>query len=548
MNREHRYTVTAHRTIEEVFFYVAKSHDAIITFVLEGRTVLHSSFVLKYLLSKFPSKKFQIIGADKDLRRIAENLGIRCFGKNDNIEFEETFSKTHVLRHNFTFFEYFFYEIRRFFSRMLFLARKRREKTVFRGRGNFANSNAILLFVGLTLSISLLAFIFYFAVSKTYVTIRPDFVIKSVSQNFLFQETEGTSVLDTRPSISVRRMEKTATLEVPFNISAYDLASVRAAKGNVDVFNELPNEQVFRPNTRFVTSDGLVFRSSEWIKIPPMHTDASGAVVIGQTQTVLIADGYDTKGDMMGVRGNIPADTILEIPGLKFNRDKIYGKAKTEFQGGQNPTVHILTEEELAKFKAVFTDQLRTAAMDALKADLAKSNSESGRVFDILDIPENIHYTEPVIELANGAKVGDKISEVTLKGNVKVMTFTYDRTATLAALKNVLSEKLLFGTEKLHEVLSDSLKITAIISRNETPNFTMKGTTELSATISYNFEDPTNNLTKKLKNLIAGLSIEEARSILLNNNNIANVKITLSPFWLTHVSSSADNIEFIIEK
>ena len=129
-----------------------------------------------------------------------------------------------------------------------------------------------------------------------------------------------------------------------------------------------------------------------------------------------------------------------------------------------------------------------------------------------------------------------------------VTTYLYDRDAAFSILKNILSAKLLYGTEKLHEILSDSLKITNIVNRTTVPMFSMKGTTELSATISYNFEDSANALTKKLKNLIAGLSVNDATSVLLNNNSIAKAKIKLSPFWLIHVSSNPDNIEFIIEK
>jgi hypothetical protein len=76
----------------------------------------------------------------------------------------------------------------------------------------------------------------------------------------------------------------------------------------------------------------------------------------------------------------------------------------------------------------------------------------------------------------------------------------------------------------------------------------MKATTELDSTISYNFEDSTNNLTRKLKNLIANTSKKDATSILLNDTNIANVKIEFSPFWLSRVSNNPDNIEFIIQK
>ena len=53
--------------------------------------------------------------------------------------------------------------------------------------------------------------------------------------------------------------------------------------------------------------------------------------------------------------------------------------------------------------------------------------------------------------------------------------------------------------------------------------------------LKVNFEDKSNNLTKKLKNLITSTSKKEATSILLNDSNIANVKIKFSPFWLIRV-------------
>ncbi len=92
------------------------------------------------------------------------------------------------------------------------------------------------------------------------------------------------------------------------------------------------NEQVFRPNTRFVTEDGLVYRTQEWVKVPPTRTQ-SGEIVIGKARTILIADGYDTKGELIGIRGNVTEGIMLDIPGLKFNRDKIYAKVLKPFIG-----------------------------------------------------------------------------------------------------------------------------------------------------------------------------------------------------------------------
>lgn len=150
--------------------------------------------------------------------------------------------------------------------------------------------------------------------------------------------------------------------------------------------------------------------------------------------------------------------------------------------------------------------------------------------------------------MLNNIKIGDKIDEVTIRGTIKLQTFVYDKAVALTYLKNVLNETLLLGTEKLIAVDEKSIKITNVLTKNSTKSFYMKATTELNGTISYNFEDVSNNLTKKLKNLIANTTEKDATSILLNDPNISNVKISFSPFWLTRVSNNIDNIEFIINK
>jgi hypothetical protein len=336
-------------------------------------------------------------------------------------------------------------------------------------------------------------------------------------------------------------------MEYTFNVMTIDQISTKNAYGTVDIYNELRQEQVFRPATRFVTDDGIVFKTTEWIKVPPTKT-LSGTTTIGKITANLVADTYDLKNEIIGVRGNISEWTTLTIPGLKFNRDKIYAKTLTSFSGGIDPKIHILTDKEVASFKDILTEKLKNKALESLKNSIAKNNTENGENYAILPINDNIAYIMGDLLLSKGAKIGDRWDEVTIQGSVKINTFVYNRTATLFYLKTILNESLLFGTEKLIGVNDESLRITNIVSKTTVPSFSLKGTTELDATISYNFEDASNNLTKKLKNLIVGTSAKEATSLLLNDNNIASVKITFSPFWLTSVSNNPDNIEFIIQK
>lgn len=121
------------------------------------------------------------------------------------------------------------------------------------------------------MSLSLLTFIFYFAVSKTYVTITPELGIKTISRNIAFTQKE-TSVLDGKNTVNVRPVSLEIPMEYTFNVTTIDEMSTKNAYGTVDIYNELRQEQVFRPATRFTTEDGIVFKTSEWVKVPPTRT------------------------------------------------------------------------------------------------------------------------------------------------------------------------------------------------------------------------------------------------------------------------------------
>lgn len=139
---------------------------------VEDNIHLSNYLNLKLLLYRFPMKRFSFISNNSELKKLGETLGIRFFQKNDDIEFEKEYAKNHILKHNFTFLEYTRYEINKLFSRAVFFSRKKTQ--VYKNKKIGRDSNVFFLVVGLITSLSLLAFIFYFAVSKTYVTITPE--------------------------------------------------------------------------------------------------------------------------------------------------------------------------------------------------------------------------------------------------------------------------------------------------------------------------------------------------------------------------------------
>lgn len=532
----------------DIFKKIQKATNSSSSFYLEveDNNALRNYLNLKLLIFKFAGKKFAIITSNKDLKKIGASLWIKYFYKSDEIEFDEKFSKTNVLRHNFTFSEYLKYEMKRIFLKNFFILEKKAKKT-YKNKSNTPQSHLFLLIIWLVLSFSLLSFIFYFAVSKTFVYITPELWIKTVSRNIVFSEKDNNNVFDSKNVVKVNPISMDVSIDSPFHVSTIDEASAKNAYWIVEIYNELNTEQIFKPNTRFVSDDWLIFRSSEWIKVPPTSRGWSWETIVGKSETTLIADMYDNMWKIIWIRWNIPLWTTLTIPWLKFNREKIYGKTKEAFKDWLDPKVHVLTQQEFDNFSQIMADKIKTKSLEDLKTKIKSMNTMWGSNFLILPIDNILKYNIGKIDIMNWAKIGDKIDEVTLHCSWSLSTFVFDKSATIFFLKSVLNENILLWTEKLIWINDDSLRITNILSQSVGP-FYMKATTELDSKISYNFEDSTNNLTRKLKNLIANTNKQEATSILLNDSNISTVKIEFSPFWLTKVSNNPDNIEFIINK
>lgn len=117
------------------------------------------------------------------------------------------------------------------------------------------------------MSMTLLLFIFHFAVSKTIISITPQTQIRSVSANIIYTETTG-SLLASKNTITLKKIKIPTSYSMKFKLETVDPNSTSNAKGIITVYNELPTAQALKPQTRFITLDGIVFRSVNWVNVP----------------------------------------------------------------------------------------------------------------------------------------------------------------------------------------------------------------------------------------------------------------------------------------
>jgi uncharacterized protein YlbG (UPF0298 family) len=130
---------------------------------------------------------------------------------------------------------------------------------------------------------------------------------------------------------------------------------------------------------------------------------------------------------------------------------------------------------------------------------------------------------------------------------VTVQAIVYDRKATVDYLTAIFREWLLQGTDKEIAIHTDTLRMSNIVSRAE-DNSRIKATMEMTASVTYDFENAANELTRHMKLLVAWLSVDDAIEKLKEDGHVKDVEMSFSPFWISTVSSNIDNIEFVIRQ
>ncbi|MBX9809047.1 hypothetical protein K2X92_01525 [Candidatus Gracilibacteria bacterium] len=496
------------------------------------------------LSRRLPNDIYCLVLADSASATMASSLGIQVELVGMQAEFDRQYGNKNIATHNMSMLEYLFYEIKRGIQYVWFFIFEKTKNNKRIIHMKKSGSHFALIVIGLIMSMTLLLFIFHFAVSKTIITITPQISIRPISTNIVYTEATG-SLLSSKNTLALKRIQLPVEHSMKFQLETVDPNSTSNAKGIITIYNELPAPQPLKPQTRFVTLDGIVFRSLNWVNVPPARS-INGITEMGTVDVELVADIRDDAGNIIGEKGNISAGLDLTIPGLKFNREKIYAKSKTDFMGGEAPRIHVVADEEVKKFTGLLKEQLHRVARNALQKNLDDKKESTGDDF-VLFSGDGVSFSGETFQITSGQKKGDFAEEIEMKGVVTVNALTYDKKATIEYLTEIFHDGLLSGTDREIAIHPDTLRINSIISRSPDDS-TIKATMEMNTSIAHDFEDPKNQLTHYLKVTIAGLVKSEAVTRLLNTGHVKDVNISSYPFWNRSVSGNIDNIEFVIKK
>jgi hypothetical protein len=504
-----------------------------------GHPILHNYISLKILKTHCGRERLIIITPDITSRKIGKNLWIEYSLIKDSKFYEEKKLQGNILKHNFSFSEYLFFELRKYVQKIKRFFTENKNIQFYTLKYNKQQSRIWFFLVGLIVSFFLLLFIFYFAVTKTYITITPEVTIKTRGKNFVFQESAKESILLPENIAPLVKVSKMISLEETFWATGIDSSKIKKSSWKIRFVNKTNEEVNLIQKTRLQAKNWVIFELNNWVKIPPAVWNQPWTI-----DALIRSQIKDIRGSLIGKNANIDEKETLTIPWLQENKDKIYAISLSKFSWGEDYVdKKNISSEDIENAKKILEEKLKTEALKELKKQIKNDNIANNVTYEILWVTNIIKYKNLEITIPENVKVWDNKNNFNLKGKIEIESYTYNKNSLITKIKSVINESIIEGSENILLIDEWSLRVATEIYRQEKP-LEVKATLEVESFIVHNFLNNNDNYVQKLKSTILWLSKEEATKVLLNDPKISNVKIEITPFFIDKISNVPDNIIF----
>lgn len=550
--------------ITSIFERIKNIRKREILLVVPRKAILFQSVVnLKILKTKLQEKKKKliIVTSDSNGKHLAEKVGIQVLKR---VEVEESLAPTddsHQVRiqpiqarRNIIDQE----EAPKRFTekkvsiRDLLQEFRKKHQSGKRAEEDAANSFSFskpsrkFLALIILVSIGLFALISYIALPSATIYIRPKFDNIDHTVNITLADKRKNQNLLQKNALHVIASEEVKTITKQtkvFNTASKEFKGENAT-GSMKIINTSDEEWNLKELTRFQTENGIVFHIIEGAFIPPRAENEAGELIPGELAVLIEADNFDTYGEPIGERGNIPPSR-LTIPGLtKYNQRIIWGETEKTLTGGVTDFLEVVKNEDIEAAKKQIEDNLIMTAKEELLTYIEEVNKLNQTNLVLLD--DSRYLITELLDL----RISDDLEgsykkkfEIFAKIEAQGVAFDFDQLFVL--LKKELATRThpnmrlrddsISPENIVYEVIDEDpdlgqIKITATIVGIE--EFVIEATTEAGI-----------RFVRKVQERVLGLTIEEAENFVGNFSEVDEVEIKTWPVWINKLPRVPESIE-----
>lgn len=290
----------------------------------------------------------------------------------------------------------------------------------------------------------------------------------------------------------------------------------KKASGDIIVFNEYNSSDLrLVKNTRFETSDGLIYRIQKSVIVPGLKK-SGGKTIPGSVTVTVYADAPGEKYNIGLVDFTIPGFKGSD----KYN--KFYARSKTAMTGGYSGTMKIVNDSELEKMRGEIYSDLESELKEKIYSQ----------------VPDNyVLFSDGIfMSFENQPNVdeGDSV-KVVEKGILNAVIFNREELGGFVA-RNVVSG---LGEDRVDILNIEDLEFSIENKENIEPwnDTSLKFSLSGNAQFVWLFDE------EKMKNDFIGQPKRNVNSILSNYVGIQEAEVAISPFWKMKFPNDVDKIK-----
>lgn len=290
--------------------------------------------------------------------------------------------------------------------------------------------------------------------------------------------------------------------------------------------------------TRFVNQAGMIFRIRDPVELPPLD----------EVTVQALAQDVDLYGELIGERGNVPANLKWEIPALSLEERKVlYGINKEPGFGGTTGYETVLKKENIAIAKKRLEQSLLSLAKQLTEEErLLKNSQREGESLEILYYDELTKVAFRNFRLPEKF-VGEAVTTLPVEGDLQYTAYAFDA----AEMLHLLERELRAHTRKGERLIPESIRRDRLVVHviDYADDFSwIKLTVDLAGTVKV-ILDPLSlqgiRFGKTIREKVKGLSKEEALRIIRNMPEVEKVELSLWPPWKRMLPEIPTNIVIV---
>lgn len=385
---------------------------------------------------------------------------------------------------------------------------------------------------GLLLASALIFFVIaYVALPGATIAIEPASTVVTKAVNVILEPNP-------KEAHSLKVYEVETEVDYTLNHSATGVISEgQNASGKLTVLNLTGVARPLITQTRFQTEDGIVFRIQEEVIV------SAGTVANpGTLEVTVVADSLDAYGVPVGERGNIEPSRFF-LPGLREDsREELYGESYEAMSGGTTVVRTKVTEEDLSAARTKLENDLKEKALAALRKETLSVATREGIDLKLVEDSDVIQYASPLIDIPYEL-VGQEMESFEISGSLGISGVAYDKETLYSILRTEIISTKTPG-KQLVSVDPDSVSI--LILESDPVEQTYKMTASIQGIEEYEIDpelEGGSQVAEKIKEHIAGKSIEEAKNYIQNLPEVNSVEISVWPLWSPAIPTLPENIK-----